>query len=146
MRISISLVAASLSFAAVAFAADLKPGQEEAKNKFDSTMKPLVTELNAQCGTTLDGVRSDFESYDKAGFVQMPPAQKCTTLTYAVKTTCQSAPYKKAFAKKVKTIACLMGDGNPFELVGDVFTYRMGSKSSANGIDATNALKAALDK
>ena len=74
-------------------------------------------------------------------------------LAYAVKTACSSAPYKKAFAAKIKGLSCLMG-GNKTEpkdfkarfFVKDgVFTFKM-DRDGSGGIEATNILKAELDK
>lgn len=135
------------------FAADLKPGQEEAKLKFEKQAADLIKDVNAACGTSFTSIATDFENYDKADFNRNPPGAICSTLTYAVKTTCNSAPYKKAFAAKIKGLACLMG-GNKTQpkdfaaryFVKDgVFTMKM-DRDGSGGIEATGLLKAELDK
>lgn len=137
----------------LSFAADLKPVQEEAKGKFDKQAADLVTDVNAACGTSFQSITTDFENYDKADFNRNPPGAICSTLTYAVKTVCASAPYKKAFATKIKGLACVMG-GNKldpkdfksrFFVKDGVFTMKM-DRDGAGGIEATNLLKAELDK
>ena len=147
------LALACTLFASLSFAADLKPGQEEAKIKFDKQAASLVTEVNAACGTAFKTIESDFENYDKADFNRNPPGSICSTMTYAAKTVCASAPYKKAFAAKIKGLACVMG-GNKLEpkdykarfFVKDgVFTMKM-DRDGSGGIEATDLLKAELDK
>jgi len=145
MRV-LTVLAVLTSFTVLA--ADLKPFQEEAKAAFDKQMKSIVAEVNEACGTSFSEVKADFENYDKKNFPQMPPGQTCSTLTYAMKTTCQSAPYKKAVATKIKGLSCTMKPGakNAFDFGGGVFTYNMVGEKQPSGIDATNALKAELDK
>ena len=135
------------------FAADLKPGQEEARVKFDKQAADMVKDVNAACGTNFTTIATDFENFDKADFNRNPPGAVCSTLTYAVKTTCNSAPYKKAFASKIKGLACMMG-GNKTEpkdfksrfFVKDgVFTFKM-DRDGSGGIEATALLKEELDK
>jgi hypothetical protein len=130
------------------FAADLKPVQEEAKLAFEKQMKSIVAEVNAACGTAFTEVKTDFENYDKKNFTQMPPGQTCSRLTYAMLTVCKSEPYKKAVASKVKGLSCDMKqtDKSAFEVSGGVFTHHMVNGKQVTGIDATNALKADLDK
>ncbi len=135
------------------FAADLKPGQEEAKAKFDKQAADLVKDVNAACGTAFTTITTDFENFDKADFNRNPPGAVCSTLAYAVKTACSSAPYKKAFASKIKGLACLMG-GNKTEpkdfksrffVKEGVFTFKM-DRDGSGGIEATGLLKEELDK
>lgn len=130
-----------------AFAADLKPKQAEAKAAFDTQMKDLVAEVNEACGTAFTEVKADFEHYDKANFPQMPPGQTCSTLTYAAKTVCKTEAYKAAFKSSIKGLACTMKAGaKPFDFTGGVATFNMVGPKLPNGIEATDALKAELDK
>ena len=147
------LALACTLFASLSFAADLKPGQEEAKIKFDKQAASLVTEVNAACGTAFKTIESDFENYDKADFNRNPPGAICSMITYAAKTACASAPYKKAFAAKIKGVSCLMGGNktDPKDMASRVFvkdgvlTYKM-DRDGSGGIEATAILKAELDK
>ncbi len=80
-------------------AADLKPGQEEAKLKLDKQAA-------------------------------------------ATKTVCASAPYKKAFAAKIKGLACVMGGNKTdpkdfksrFFVKDGVFTFKM-DRDGSGGIE-----------
>lgn len=137
----------------LAIAADLKPGQEEAKIKFDKQAADMIKEVNGACGTNFPAITTDFENYDKADFNRNPPGAVCSALVYAVKQTCSSAPYKKAFAAKIKGLACVMGgnktDAKDFKsryFVKDgVFTFKM-DRDGGGGIVAVAILKAELDK
>ena len=149
-RILVGLVLVTSS---LVIGADLKPGQEEAKIKFDKQAADLVNDVNAACGTNFKEIASDFENYDKADFNRNPPGSICSMITYAAKTTCASAPYKKAFASKIKGIACVMGGNktDPKDVKARVFvkdgvlTYKM-DRDGAGGIEATAIIKAELDK
>ena len=134
-------------------AADLKPGQEEAKLKFEKQAADLIKEVNGACGTNFAAITTDFENYDKADFNRNPPGAICSMITYAAKTACASAPYKKAFAAKIKGVACVMGGNKtePKDMASRVFvkdgvlTYKM-DRDGSGGIEATAILKAELDK
>lgn len=138
--------------APLALAEGLKPGQEEEKEKFQKQVASQLKEVDAACGTKL-AMATDFENFDKADFNRNPPAAVCSTLIYAVKTTCASGAYKKAVASKLKGLACLMG-GNKTEakdfaarfFVKDgIFTFKM-DRDGSGGIEATQILKAFLDQ
>ena len=149
-RIAVACIAL---FSSLVIAADLKPVQEEAKIKFEKQAADMIKDVNGACGTTFAVITTDFENYDKADFNRNPPGAICSALVYAAKTTCSSAPYKKAFAAKIKGLACVMG-GNKTEpkdfkaryFVKDgVFTFKM-DRDGSGGIEATQILKAELDK
>lgn len=147
------LVGLVLFTSSLVIGADLKPGQEEAKLKFDKQAADLIKDVNGACGTNFAAITSDFENYDKADFNRNPPGAVCSMITYAAKTTCASAPYKKAFASKIKGIACVMGGNktDPKDVKSRVFvkdgvlTYKM-DRDGSGGIEATAILKAELDK
>ena len=88
-RIVVGLVLVTSS---LVIGADLKPGQEEAKIKFDKQAADLVSDVNGACGTNFKEIATDFENYDKADFNRNPPGAICSMITYAAKTTCASAP------------------------------------------------------
>ncbi len=133
--------------------ADLKPFQEEAKQKFDAHLaKVLAEDVNPACGTSFKDVASDFEHYKKEDFPRNPVNSVCTTLTYALKTVCGTPAYKKAVQSKIKGLSCVMG-GNAtdpkdfkarFFVKDGVWTFKMDSDGSG-GIEATAILKAHLD-
>lgn len=144
---------AALLTSTLAFAADLKPGQEEAKAAFDKQWKSLLADINTACGTKLDAVKTDFESYEKKNFTRATPGTVCSTLSYAMIQTCKSEPYKKAVVAKVKNLSCLFTGSNKdtkdgkenLTLDGDTLTLRLDQDRTASGV-AVQTLKEALDK
>ena len=71
-------VLCALFASSVAFAADLKPSQEEAKTAFDKQWKAILEEVNAACGTKFDAVQTDFENWDKKNFVRTTAGTACS--------------------------------------------------------------------
>jgi hypothetical protein len=133
-------------FASLAVAADLKPFQEEAKIKFDKQAKDLVADVNAACGTKFATIGSDFENFDPKSFTRQQPGSVCSSFTYSLKELCKSEPYKKAFAAKVKDIACLNAPGALVEMKGATLANHMSQDKSAAGGEALKTIKAFLDK
>ncbi|MEO6954321.1 MAG: hypothetical protein ABI321_21155 [Polyangia bacterium] len=139
---------APVALASVAYAADLKPAQEEAKTKFDVMAKSMTTEINAACGTKFDTIKTDFENYDASHFTRQAPGTVCSELTYDLKEICKSAPYKKALQSKIKTVSCMMkaSSGPQLEVTRGGVVLHLNQDQSASGAVGINVIKAALDK
>ncbi|MEO7243192.1 MAG: hypothetical protein ABIW85_09805 [Variovorax sp.] len=137
----------SLLFATAAFAADLKPVQEEARAYFDSQAPELASDVNTECGTKYPTIETDFENFEKAT-VPGVPGTLCSTMTWAVKEACKSAPYKKAVAAKVNGLACLVGappaGAKPLDLNKGTLTYYMRTGGLRN--DAVKTIKDMMDR
>lgn len=158
MRLVFALV---LITGAVSLAADLKPGQEEAKVVFAKEIATNLQQLNEACGTSFTTVQSDFEHYDKAQFTSMHPGQVCQAMLSGAKSVCSQPAYKKAFAAKVKALACVF-EGVKKDIPTDrdrsrekanlslesngTFTYRLDTAHAGAAIAAQQVLQAALDK
>ena len=147
-----TLVIAVLFVSSFAFAADLKPSQEEEKTAFDKQWKSILDEVNTACGTKFDAVKTDFENWDKKNFVRARAGTACSTLSYALKEICKSAPFKKAVESKVKELSCAFTGATTdkknskanFELKGGVLTLHLDQDQGGSG--AVEAIKEFLDK
>lgn len=149
MRSKIVLaLATSLIAASVAYAADLKPFQEEAKEKFDSQATSFITEINTACGTKFGPIKSDFENFDPKNFASKQAGTACSETAYNMGELCKVAAYKKAVVAKIKGIACLTkpSKGPAIDFPGGVLTQHMNQDKSTAGGDGINLIKAFLDK
>lgn len=153
--------AALVSMAWVAVAADdLKPAQEEAKEKFDTEIAASVTAMNEKCGTKVT-VKSDFQNFKASDWENVSFPSFCTSATDAITALCEARPaYKKALAKKLTGVSCLFGGAKPAQK-GDsskaavqrnmtfekgVFTYTMAPTGQSNITDnAKEVLEKALN-
>jgi hypothetical protein len=138
----VSIALGLIACASLAYAADLKPFQEEAKTKFEKQATGLLSDVNAACGTKIAKIDSDFENFDAKNFSRSQPGSVCSSMTYAIKEACKSEPYKKAFAKKVTGLSCLTAPGTLMEMKGATLVNHMNQDKSPSTAD----LKAMLDK
>lgn len=135
-----------LFFASIASAADLKPGQEEAKARFDDQATGLVADVNSACGTKYAKIDSNFEHFDKTKFTAVP-GTACSFLTYGLTETCKTPAYKKALLSKIQGIACVFSPGpggKPLDLKQGTLTYYMDQGKPLKG--EVQAIKEILDK
>lgn len=146
-------LACLVALVAVPAFAQLKPGQEEQKAKFDKQLAAILKDdLNPKCGTSFTTVASDFENWAKADFPRNPAGSVCSTLTYAVQAVCAQPAYKKALQARLKGLACVMGGNKTdpkdvkarFFVKDGVFTFKMDA-DGAHGIEAADILRAWLD-
>jgi hypothetical protein len=98
-----------------AFAQDLKPAQEEAKEKFETEIADSVTALNEKCGTKIV-VKADFENFKDADWAGTSYSSYCSGVTDALGEMCASRPaYKKVLSKKLTGVSCLFSGVKPAE-------------------------------
>lgn len=157
MKRLLTAVALSISFIALA-EPELKPAQEEAKDKFDAEIADAVKTMNEKCGTKVV-VKTDFEHFKEAEWSGTSVSSYCSSVTQAIGAMCEARPaYKKILAKKLTGVACLVGGVKPakkedttsnaatqrnMSFDKGVFTYTMSPVGHANLED--NA-KATLEK
>lgn len=104
------LTAAVLSLSFFAHAdAELKPAQEEAKEKFDTEVVDGLKSMNDKCGTKVT-IKTDFEHFKEADWSGTSVSSYCTSVTQAIGAMCEARPaYKKIIAKKLTGVSCLVG-------------------------------------
>lgn|GEM_PF-1554179 len=106
------LALAALFASTLAFAADLKPAQEEAKAKFDEAMEEPLKALNEKCGTKVT-VKSDYENYKEADWAGRSYYSWCEPAMSAITQMCADRPaYKKALSK-LSGFSCLFTGVKP---------------------------------
>ena len=94
--------------AAPAFADDdLKPAQEEMKDKFEKEIEAPLRALNDACGTKLK-LTVDWKNFDvEVWSSSLSSVSYCQGAIEGVAKACERPAYKKAIAKKVTGVACL---------------------------------------
>lgn len=100
------------SFAALADD-DLKPAQEEAKEKFETEIADGLKAMNEKCGTKI-AMTVDWKNYNdeavKAANISF--SSYCSgALIDPVVAMCDRPAYKKAIAKKLTALKCLVTGG-----------------------------------
>lgn len=107
------LVAAAVSLSALCLAADLKPAQEEAKDKFDTETADSLKALNEKCGTKVT-LKSDFENFKGDEWSGTSYPSYCSAVLDGLASMCEDRPaYKKALSKKLTGVSCLFAGGKP---------------------------------
>jgi hypothetical protein len=128
------LVAVWCCFASFAFAEDLKPAQEEAKEKFEKRVAPSVKGMNDKCGTSLE-IKTDFENFQSADWKGTSFGAFCATAADAVAEMCASRPaYKKALSKRLAGVSCLFAGVLKAEPKDNANTKTLRNMSFENGI------------
>lgn len=101
------LFAAVLSLSALAFAAELKPAQEEAQDKFNEETADSLKALNEKCGTKVT-LKTDFENFKGDEWSGTSYPSYCTAVLDTLASMCADRPaYKKALGKKLTSVSCL---------------------------------------
>jgi hypothetical protein len=152
-------VALTLSLSALAFAEiELKPAQEEAKEKFENEIADAVKAMNEKCGTKVV-VKTDFQNFKEADWSGTSVSSYCVPVAETLAEMCESRPaYKKVLSKKLTGVSCLFAGVKPakkddgssnaatqrnMSFEKGVFTYTMSPVGHANL--AENA-KATMEK
>lgn len=147
------LVAAALLTSFAVFADDdLKPAQEEAKEKFENEMADSLKAMNEKCGTKLS-VTVDWKNFSASaveGISVSGYAQDA--LVNALSSLCDRPAYKKIIAKKVTGLKFNLAGGKPqgkesstehsqahFKFDKGVFSYTF-EKSTSNLSDNGKAV------
>lgn len=96
-----------LSTAALADDVELKPAQEEAKDKFDKGTAKSLAQLNEKCGTKVT-LESDFEHFNGDEWKGTSYPAYCSAMLDSVASMCGSRPaYQKVLGKQLTQVACL---------------------------------------
>ncbi|MBK8010021.1 MAG: hypothetical protein IPK13_01620 [Deltaproteobacteria bacterium] len=159
-HLTMALTFASLSLAATASAApELKPFQEEAKAKFDESMEEPLKAANKACGITLT-VASEYEKFDAETWKGRWHYGWCVPVLEEIEKMCASRPaYKKALAKKLKSVRCLFSgveardkkDSSTvwtrknMSVKDGTFIFHMDKEQANLNVAAKEALEAALN-
>jgi len=99
--------------AAPAFADDdLKPAQEEMKDKFEKEIEAPLKAMNDACGTKMK-LTVDWKNFDSDAWgTGLTSVSYCQGAIEGVGKACQRPAFKKAIAKKVTGLACLFKGGS----------------------------------
>jgi hypothetical protein len=139
---------------------ELKPFQEEAKAAFDEASEQPLKDANAACGTTIS-LKSEYENFKAEPWQGMAHYSWCVPVLEAIKAMCESRPaYKKALAKKLKSVACVFSGVKPAEksdgsnegtlrnmsMAKGVFTFNMSPQSANVSDNAKATLEKALNE
>lgn len=88
---------------------ELKPAQEEARKDFEEGIEEMLNTVNERCGTKL-AVKTDFENFKPDDWKGIGVYGQCKDALNVFSGMCAERPaYKKAIAKKVTGVACLVG-------------------------------------
>ena len=134
----------------VAVAAELKPFQTEAKEKFDTEIEAPLKAANAACGVTFT-VKTNFEAYKEADWSGNSVSSRCQAVIESVTALCERKAYKAAVAKKIKEIHCMFGgkDGETpqnMSVTGSAMVYKMHPNNSNLSDHAKKTLEDAINK
>ncbi len=128
---------AVLALSSFAFAAEpeLKPAQEEAKEKSDAALADSIKELNEKCGTKLTTAKTDYENFKQPEWVNVSHASWCSTAVDAIAAMCAERPaYKKAIGKKLTGVSCLFTGVKAKEKADGSNDYTLRNMSFEKGV------------
>ncbi len=145
-----AVVTSLVILSSIAFAADLKPFQVEAKEKFDTEIAAPLKATNDGCGTQIT-VKTNFEAYKEADWSNNSVSARCQAMIEAVGSMCERKAYKATVAKRIKEIHCLFGgkEGDTaanMSVTGSAFVFKMHVNHSNLSDHAKKALEDALNK
>jgi hypothetical protein len=147
------LFVALCCFSSLAFAEDLKPAQEEAKEKFQNETEEALKAMNDKCGTKIV-VTTDFNNFKEEAWAGTSYSSYCAGPIGAIGAMCEARPaYKKILAKKLTGVACIFAGVKPAEkkdgsneatlrnmsFSKGVFTFHLGKDIGANLEENTKA-------
>jgi hypothetical protein len=130
-------IAALLSVSAFAFAAEpeLKPAQEEGKEKSDEALADPLKALNEKCGTKITTVKTDYENFKEADWSGTAHYSWCPSAIEAITAMCEARPaYKKAIGKKLTGISCLFSGVKPKDKKDGSNEYTLRNMSFEKGV------------
>lgn len=134
MRKLFVAVVLSLSSFAVAAEPELKPAQEEAKEKFDTELEGALKTLNEKCGTKLKTAKSDYENFSTELWSGRSHYSYCPDAISAVAAMCAERPaYAKAIGKKLTAVSCLFTGVKPAEKNDGSNAFTLRNMSFENG-------------
>ncbi len=146
MKKLVTALVLSLSALSLAAEVELKPAQEEAKDKFEAEIADSVKAMNEKCGTKVT-VKADFQNYKDADWSGTSVSSYCSSIPNTLASMCESRPaYKKAISKKLTGVSCLFTGVKPAQkddgsngatlrnmsFEKGVFTYTMSPTGHAN--------------
>jgi hypothetical protein len=156
MRTLLSLVVLASS---VAVAQDLKPFQEEAKEKFEKAIAKPLKAMNDKCGTAVL-VKSDFENFNKELWKGKSYPSWCEGALDGILSLCSTRPaFQKALSKKLTAVSCVFAGGiakakdevaadyvaKQMKFEGGVFTFMMHPDMNNLKVNAEKVVEKALE-
>lgn len=154
-----SLAALLLLTSSMAVAQELKPFQDEAKEKFEREIAKPLKDMNEKCGTTVS-VKSDFENFNKDLWKGKSFPSWCGGALSAIESLCRARPaYQKALSKKLTGVSCLFAGGTAkakgeadasyvpkqMKFEGGVFTFMTHPDMSNLTVNTQKIVEKALD-
>ena len=130
-------IAALLSVSAFALAAEpeLKPAQEEAKDKGAEALVDPLKALNEKCGTKITTVKTDYENFKEADWGNSAHYTWYPSAIEAITSMCDARPaYKKAIGKKLTGISCLFAGVKPKDKKDGSNEYTLRNMSFEKGV------------
>jgi hypothetical protein len=104
------------SFAVFAQDDDLKPAQEEAKEKFEKEMEDELAKMNEKCGTKVATPKVDWKNFTADAFKGLSLSGYAqAALIDSLSSLCDKPAYKKVITKKVTGLQFNLAGGKPAE-------------------------------